>query len=200
MEFSSPPDLIVIGLPQYPLRRLIISELRRAYPLAPLLILRRVEIGSEPENVIRGEFILGENPNGENDLEIIRALRQLFPIKSCKHVHKTKNYNIVRDVIRIVSENYADPNLELSDVARELQLTTGQLSRILNQQVGISFRQLLRNMRLEEAKRLLALQKYSIKEVALTVGFSDSHYFARSFKAFTGLRASEYRVQDVVFG
>ena len=45
---------------------------------------------------------------------------------------------------------------------------------------------------------MLASRRYSVKEVAARVGFSDSHYFSRSFKEITGLSASEYQSQDAV--
>jgi two-component system response regulator YesN len=103
-------------------------------------------------------------------------------------------------VVKVISEKFADPSLDLLVVARELPMSATQLSRILNQQVGISFRQLLRQTRIEEAKRMLASREYSVKEVAARVGFSDSHYFSRSFKELTGISASEYRAQDPIFG
>ena len=78
-------------------------------------------------------------------------------------------------------------------------MSTSHLSRILNQQVGVSFRQLLRHVRIEEAKRMLASHRFSVKEVAARVGYSDSHYFSRSFKEMTGLSASEYTSRDALF-
>jgi len=35
-----------------------------------------------------------------------------------------------------------------------------------------------------------------VKEVAVKVGFADSHYFSRTFKELTGQSASEYRSRD----
>ena len=202
VQHSDPPiDLIVIGVPRYPMRRPFISELRRVYASVPVLILRRIAVDNgELEDFVRGEFVLSETSHDERDLEIVRALRTVLPIRQCSHVHKGRNYDTVRDLLRVLSQNYRKPDLELAEVARKLGLSPSHLSRVLNQQVGISFRQLLRNMRLEEAKRMLASDKYSIKEVAASVGFSDSHYFSRSFKELTGLSATEYRAQDAIFG
>lgn len=76
--------------------------------------------------------------------------------------------------------------------------SAAQLSRVLNQQVGVSFRQLLREKRIEEAKHLLSAGHYSVKEVACRVGFVDSHYFSRTFKALTGQSASEYRLTNPI--
>jgi AraC-like DNA-binding protein len=162
--------------------------------------MRRSNDNHGSEELIRGEFVLSESPGEKSDLEIVDSLRKVLPMQPCMHVHKGHNYETVREVVRLISENYSNPDLDLTVVARELPISASHLSRILNQQVGISFRQLLRQTRIEEAKRMLASQEFSVKEVAARVGFTDSHYFSRSFKELTGISASEYRAQDPIFG
>lgn len=197
---SESVDLIVIGVARYPMRRLFISQMRRIYPNAPVLILRREELGAGVgEYVVRGEFILSDQ-RFNDDYDIVRSLRAILPLKPCEHTLQSKNYDTVREVVRIIGASYADPDLDLTRVAKNLPMSPAQLSRILNQQVGVSFRQLLRRTRIEEAKRMLASKRFSVKEVAARVGFTDSHYFSRSFKAHTGLSATEYKQQDVIFG
>jgi len=192
-------DFIIIGAPNYPVRRPFISKIREAYPDVPMLILRRVEGKNSTEDIIRGEFVLSDQGH-KNDLEIVRAIRTVLPLKPCDHAHKELNYDTVRDVMRILSENYADPDLGLEKVAKSLPISPAQLSHILNQEVGVSFRHLLRHTRIEEAKHLLASRRYSVKEVAVRVGFADSHYFSRTFKALTGQSASEYSLRDAIIG
>ncbi len=188
-------ELIVIGVSQYPVRRLFISDLCRVYPDIPLLILRRDNSArGEGEEVVRGEFILSDRPG--DDCRIVETIRQILPLAPCEHIYKERNYDTVREVIRVIASNYSDPNLDLERVARQLPISPARLSRILNQNVGVSFRQLLRHTRIEEAKRMLASHRFSVKEVAVRVGFSDSHYFSRSFKELTGLNASEYKAQN----
>jgi len=191
-------DLIVIGVSRYPVRRLFISQLRRVYPHVPMLILRRLESDQGMEEAIRSEFIVSGEADGIDDLEIVRSLRTILPIRPCTHMHKGYDYDTVREVIRVISENYSNPDLDLARVAKAIPISPTQLSRVLNQQVGVSFRQLLRNTRIEEAKRMLTSREYSVKEVAARVGFTDSHYFSRSFKELTGLNASEYRTKHLV--
>jgi AraC-like DNA-binding protein len=193
-------NLIIVGIAQYPVRRLFLSELRRIYPTIPVLILRRENVYlDELEECIRGEFILSDF-NENSDYEIVSSLRSIMPLPTCPHLNKGYTYNTVREVIRILSQQYSDPELDLNKVARELPMSRKRLSRILNQQVGISFRQLLRDMRIEEAKRILISRQFTVKEVALRVGFSDSHYFSRSFKESTGLKAGEYQARTSIFG
>ena len=198
-EQNNGVDLIVIGIPKYPIRRLFISQLRRVYTRVPVLILRRTGEGRyEGEEHIQGEFILSNQP-GNDDLQIVSALRNVLPIRACAHAQKGAGYNLVRQVIRIIAEKYPDPELNLAQVAEALPISPLYLSRVLNKKVGVSFRQLLRHTRIEEAKRMLASRHYSIKEVAERVGFSDCQYFSRSFKELTGQSASEYRTRDSIF-
>ena len=185
-------DLIVIGVLNDPVRRLFTSRLRRFYPEVPMLVLRRASIDYEPvKQEIRGEFILSDNRN-QYDLKLVNSIRGIMPLKFCFHTNPQYNYDMVSNVTRIITENYSDPHLSLNQVAQELPTSPSKLSRVLNKHVGVSFRQLLRHIRIEQAKRMLASHKYSVKEVAARVGFSDSHYFSRSFKEMTGLSATKY--------
>ena len=185
-------DFIVICAPKYPVRRPFISQLREAYTNVPILILRRVAGKNGGEEIIRGEFVLSDQAH-KDDLELVKAVRKNFPIRPCQHTQKEFNFDTVRNVMRIIADNYGDPDLDLEKVANSLPISPVQLSHILNQEVGVSFRHLLRHTRIEEAKRLLASHRYSVKEVAVKVGFADSHYFSRTFKELTGQSASEYR-------
>jgi AraC-like DNA-binding protein len=190
-------DLIAVGVSNIPVRRLFISRLRRFYPDVPILILRREiqnvdEDGEDGNERIRGEFLLSDTKS-ENDLGLVRSAREILPLPPCSHTSHEQNFELVREVTRIMSENYADPDLNLNRIADQVPTSASRLSRILNKQVGISFRQLLKQIRIEEAKRMLASHKYSVKEVAARVGFNDSHYFSRSFKEMTGLNATEYQ-------
>ncbi len=192
-------NLIVIGVAQFPVRRLFISNLRRIYPRVPILILRRVmECPGSGTECVRGEFLLSDEGDAA-DASVVNAFRKIFPLKSCAHVRRGEAYDTVREVVRVIAEHYQNPHLDLNRVAEEILITPGRLSRILNQQVGISFRQLLRQTRIEEAKRMLASRRYSVKEVAALVGYMDSHYFSRSFKEMTGVNASEYHINNAIF-
>jgi YesN/AraC family two-component response regulator len=195
VKHSAEISLIAIGVAQYPIRRLFISQLRQIYPDLPILILRREELQVLEKEHIRGEFVLSDLCT-ESDFALVRELQKILPMPSCQHTERGKNYNTISEVVRIIVENYTDPNLDLNYVARKLPISAVRLSRILNQQAGVSFRQLLRNTRIEEAKRMLASSHFSVKEVAARVGFSDSHYFSRSFKEITGQSASEFKLKS----
>ena len=184
-------NVIVIGVSTHPARLLRLE--------APQAIEHRTVHACRTGQRIRGEFLLSDEAS-KDEYEIVRALRKILPIRPCSHVGKGTDYETVGKVMRVIGKKYKDPRLNLDNVARELPISRVKLSRILNQQVGLSFRQLLRRARIEEAKSMLVSRRYSVKEVASQVGFSDSHYFSRSFKELTGLSASQYRSKDPLLG
>ena len=199
LKLRSEVDLIAIGIPRHPVRRLFISQLRKIYPEVPILVLRREQVGSgEMDEWVRGEFVLSDQSDNNSDCEMVAALRKIMPFPPCEDLQKDRNYDTLRDLIVVLSRMYPDPALDLAGVAKKLGVSPKRLSLILNQEVGVSFRHLLRNVRIEEAKRILRSHRYSVKEVAARVGFTDNHYFSRSFKELTGQHASEYRERTAV--
>ena len=67
------------------------------------------------------------------------------------------------------------------------------VSRMLKEKKGITLRQYVIAYRFKAAKRLLELTDKSIGEIAEECGFTDSSYFAKSFKATFGITPKEYR-------
>ena len=189
---NSAVDLIVVGAPEMPIRRLFIGRLRRFYPETPILILRREKVDvATSDEWLRGEFILSDVEE-TTDLEVVKNVRGVLPMGICEHVQENVTFELLREVTRVLAENYSDSSLDLEQVADELSISPSRLSTLLNKKVHISFRQMLRHIRIEEAKRLLASQRFSVKEVASRVGFSDSHYFSRIFKEMTGKNPTEF--------
>jgi AraC-like DNA-binding protein len=51
----------------------------------------------------------------------------------------------------------------------------------------------LNEFRIEEAKRLLADSRTKIADIGTRSGFNSNSYFAKVFKMYTSITASEYR-------
>ncbi|WP_066195316.1 MULTISPECIES: response regulator transcription factor [Gracilibacillus] len=85
--------------------------------------------------------------------------------------------------------------LTLEEVADEIGLSSYYFSRLFKEQAGISFIEYLTSLRMEKAKEWLLDPRYSLKEIALTVGYKDPNYFSRVFKKTTQYSPSDYRKQ-----
>ncbi len=92
-----------------------------------------------------------------------------------------------------LSQHYADPNLMLQDVAGEVHLSQSHFSTVFAQETGLTFTQYLTALRIGKAKELLEATEMRSSQIALEVGYNDSHYFSYLFKKTTGMTPSDYR-------
>lgn len=101
---------------------------------------------------------------------------------------------IVKNALHYIQENYTQ-KLTLSDVAEKTYVSQWHLSKLLNRHTGQSFSEILNNVRIEQAKKLLENPALRIGDVADSVGFMDMAHFSRVFKKQVGISANEYRNQ-----
>lgn len=87
-------------------------------------------------------------------------------------------------------------DLKPEKLTQALNISKGELSQLLSEQLGTNFYRLINEYRIAEAKQLLKSEKYSdakIIHIALDSGFSNKSSFLRNFKEATGLTPSDYR-------
>ncbi|MEZ0273567.1 MAG: helix-turn-helix transcriptional regulator [Roseimicrobium sp.] len=83
------------------------------------------------------------------------------------------------------------PSLE--ELAKEVGLTTFQLSRLFGRVMGKSMPAMLRERRMAEAARMLLESNQNIGDVAIAVGYYSISAFSRAFTRELRVTASEYR-------
>ncbi len=88
---------------------------------------------------------------------------------------------------------YHEVSYSRSDLAKELGVPDGAVSRIINLHFNKSFPQLLNEYRIEDSKRLLLGTQETIKVVAEEVGFNSLASYNRAFKSIVGQSPSAYR-------
>jgi AraC-like DNA-binding protein len=77
-------------------------------------------------------------------------------------------------------------------------MSKAQLNRNLQNQIQFSPGKLILHYKMELAKHVLDLNKFSIEETALHCGFSGVANFSRKFKQEFGLSPSEYREKSLI--
>lgn len=113
------------------------------------------------------------------------------PVPSLQNA-SPKNVETLKKSIRFITENFVY-RITLSDVASEAHLNPAYFSSIFKQSTGISFKEYLNLVRVEEAKRLLTTTEFSIIDIAIGIGFEDQSYFSKVFKKYTGLTPKQFR-------
>ncbi len=90
---------------------------------------------------------------------------------------------------------WRDPDLTLASLARKLGTNTSDLSRAINEGLGLNFNELINRLRVEDVKTALqsAPSEKTLLEIAVSSGFSSKASFNRSFKLYAFQTPSEYR-------
>ncbi|MBC8094371.1 MAG: helix-turn-helix domain-containing protein [Akkermansiaceae bacterium] len=93
---------------------------------------------------------------------------------------------------QFIAEHYQE-YLCLTDVAREVGMSTFYLCKKFKSATGMNFTPYVSAIRVEQAKQLLLNAHYRISEIAFAVGFQSLTHFNRIFKDTVGYSPSEYR-------
>ncbi|WJS93688.1 helix-turn-helix domain-containing protein [Flavobacterium johnsoniae] len=118
-----------------------------------------------------------------------------------KEKYKNKEMDAeIRDLIgqKIViieeKELYLNPDFSLEEAAKELKITKHLLSQYINEILGKSFSNLIKEYRIEKAKKLLETEKnLTYESLGYDSGFTSKSTFFTAFKKITGLTPAEYQ-------
>lgn len=92
-----------------------------------------------------------------------------------------------------IEKNYSNHSLSVGDIANYIKIDRTYLYRLFKSEANISVIDYITQCRMNKALDLLKDSTPSIKEVAVSVGFSDQMYFSRIFKKYFNKTPSEYR-------
>lgn len=94
------------------------------------------------------------------------------------------------------SKPYLNPELNLSQLAGELGISSHYLSQVINEKFGLNFFDFVNRYRVEEFKERASDPKYSsftLLGIALDCGFNSKSAFNRIFKQKTGFTPSQFK-------
>ena len=97
----------------------------------------------------------------------------------------------LQHVIKVIRSNIDNEFLSVEDLAKEVGFSRAQLHRKLKALCNKSANQLIVEIRLNEAKRMLENKLGTVSEIAYSVGYSNMSYFTKSFKEKFGILPSK---------
>jgi len=105
----------------------------------------------------------------------------------------SKYNEIIVKAQEYIKENFADKDISLHSVAREVNISPNHFSTIFSQETGETFISYITRVRLEQAKVLLKTTQMRTSDVGYEVGYNDTHYFSYVFKKNTGMTPKDFR-------
>lgn len=134
------------------------------------------------QNIIKNREILRNNFAGNQQQED----------KVHKINIKSADEKLIQKIMDIINENISNPALSVEMLANEIGISRVHLHRKTKELTNQSTRDLIRNIRLQQAANLLSSKNINISEVAYAVGFTNLATFSSAFKEFYGESPSNY--------
>ncbi len=150
--------------------------------------------------ILIGYFGLKQNVIFENELEL--ELQPAIDEEKMKYSGSTLKDDEASKYTEQLAEYmlrerpYLNPELTLTQLASDLDITTHNLSQIINEQFKLNFFEYINQFRVEEVKARIKnpkFENYSLLGIALDSGFNSKSAFNRMFKKFTNQTPSQFK-------
>ena len=134
----------------------------------------------------------------DNLIDNVRRLRGKFS-GAVKQEDRVENIEVKGNdealmdrIMRSVNAHMSETDFNVDVLAEDVGISRAQLHRKMKEITGISSGRFLRNLRMEQAARLLREGRINVSQVAGSVGYIDLAHFSTAFKTHFGMSPSEY--------
>jgi signal transduction histidine kinase/DNA-binding response OmpR family regulator len=131
-----------------------------------------------------------------NLIDTRKKLRLLYQKKltldSFELIPDSADEKLIRKILNVIDKEISNPNFGVEELSKIVGLSRTHLYRKISEITRQSPVELIRNLRLEKAAKLLRQNKFYISEVAYMSGFTEISYFRKIFKDFYGVSPSEF--------
>lgn len=113
-----------------------------------------------------------------------------------REIEADNSYDVSRVIDAMeIKQLYLNPDLTLGDLAKELKMSTSDLSETINAGLGMNFNDFINSYRVDAVKQALIVGKQSnmsLMGIAYDCGFNSKATFNRVFKKMTGNSPSNF--------
>ncbi len=203
-------DVMMPELDGFTLLRMIKTNMNISH-IPVVLLTSKSDVGNRLEGLEKGADAFLSKPFDMDELHVIinnlisKNLRlkgkysgtQQQQDKVVKKEVKGNDESLMERIMKVVNEHLSDSDFSVQQLSEEVGISRAQLHRKMKEMTGLPVSEFIRNIRLEQAVRLLLEQKINVTQVAYAVGFSNLAYFSTVFRKQFGVSPSEYVEQNL---
>ena len=108
-----------------------------------------------------------------------------------KNIRK-EEFNAFLSTFQYVEKNLSH-KLTIEDFSKQSGLSRNKLQLICNQYFNVTFKRLIKDLRLEKARYLMQTTEYSISDICYDIGYNSRSFFSKEFKSAYGLNPLDYK-------
>lgn len=99
---------------------------------------------------------------------------------------------ITERVCEFIKKNYSDSQLTVESIAESVFLDTSYIRRVISSQLSCTVSDLISEVRMTEAAKMMKETDYPIALIAEKVGYNEPGYFSRCFKKYYGITPRQF--------
>ncbi len=104
----------------------------------------------------------------------------------------SKAANSAQEIIDFIHSNFCNYDMSLNLLKEKFGYNIPQLSVMIQDAIGVSFRSYVVSLRMERAKELLKTH-LAVSEISNMVGYSSVSHFTKTFRTYFGDKPSQFR-------
>lgn len=105
---------------------------------------------------------------------------------------KGNNEQLMERIVKVTKERLTDPDFNVEALAADVGISRVQLHRKVKEMMGITVGDFIRNLRLQQAARLLEQGDLNISQITYAVGLTNPTHFSAAFKKYFGVTPKLY--------
>lgn len=105
---------------------------------------------------------------------------------------KGNNEQLMERIVSVTKERLTDPDFNVEALASDVGISRVQLHRKVKELMGITVGDFIRNLRLQQAARLLEQGDLNISQITYAVGLTNPTHFSAAFKRYFGVSPKQY--------
>jgi len=175
-EFPDVKYIVVSGYDDFEYARHAIRAGALDYLLKPV-------IEAELDKVLEKAVSLLKKQHEQNNINIIDEFQAAVKDHSKDYLYEIKEY----------IDSHAGEDISLTFFSEKYFMSREYLSRQFKREFGYNIYEYVLKIRMERARLLLSGTDTKIQDIAEFLGYKDSNYFSRAFKAYYGISPTDFR-------
>lgn len=120
-------------------------------------------------------------------------IRSAIVSNPAEEAEVTRITMVREDISTYIDQHYME-ELSMKTVARVMNYSDAYFCKLFKQCFQMNFSTYLNEYRIRKARAMMENPRLNIKDIGIACGYTDSNYFSRVFKRFTGQTPTEYRL------
>ncbi len=135
----------------------------------------------------------------KEDINELHKVMEVSVKKVCAQIALSveKSYiSLQNNIVEYIEENLLIRVLQKSN-SRRFGISIYSLSRMFKEKTGFGVKEYINDRRLEKAKHLILVTERSVADISESVGFTNTYYFPKLFRAKFGSSPVQYRNDNI---